>query len=147
MKVILKEDMDTLGRAGDTVDVKDGYARNFLLPRRKAVKATPQNLRNLEFESERMKQELDKTKGEAERLADKIENLSFTISRQAGETEKLFGSVTSMDIARLLKEEGLEIDRKKILLEEPIKSLGVYTIPIKLHPEVVKEITISIVKA
>ena len=146
MKVILQVDVHSLGREGEVVEVKDGFARNFLLPHKKAVEATPLNLKRLEEESQHHQEKTSKTKKQAEILAQKLEAVSCTLSRQAGETEKLFGSVTPMDIEKYLKEEGFEIDRKKILLKEPIKSLGVYSVPLKLHPEVTTHLKVWVVK-
>ncbi len=146
MKLLLKIDIDSLGRNGDIIEVKEGYARNFLLPKQKAVKATPENLRRFERENVNTQKKASKEKKQAENLAQSVEAISCTIPMKAGETDKLFGSVTSIDIERYLKEEGLEIDRKKIMLKEPIKSLGVYPVPIKLHPEVTANLKVWVVK-
>jgi large subunit ribosomal protein L9 len=146
MKVILTENVDALGLAGDVVNVKDGYARNYLIPKSRALPATPGNVKKME----QMRKKIDafqaKSRHEAERLAQRIASLALTMTRQAGENEKLFGSVTSMDIERALHAQGVELDRKKILLEEPIKQLGVYQVPIKLHPEVTTEVEIRVEK-
>ena len=147
MKILLKVDVDSLGQAGDVIEVKEGYARNFLLPKKKAIEATPENMRLVERENLHLQKKASKAEKQAENLAQKIEALSCTISMKAGEADKLFGSVTSMDIEKCLKEEGLEIDRKKILLKVPIKSLGVYTVSIKLHPEVMANMKVWVVKA
>jgi large subunit ribosomal protein L9 len=147
MKLLLKVDVDALGQAGDTIEVKEGYARNFLIPKKMAIEATPENLRFLERENLHLEKQATRAEKQAESLAQKIETLSCTIPMKAGEADKLFGSVTSMDIEKYLKEEGLEIDRKKILLKEPIKSLGVYTVSIKLHPEVTADMKVWVVKA
>lgn len=146
MKVILVEDVDDLGRAGEILNVKDGYGRNYLIPRKKALPATPQNIQKME----KMKKELEaarsKARSDAEKLSERIRSLSITLSRKAGEGDKLFGSVTSMDIQRALKEQGIEVDRKKILLQEPIKSLGVFHVPVRLHPEVTTEVKVWVIQ-
>ena len=132
---------------GDLIQTKDGYARNYLLPKKIAVPANPQNLKTLEHQKTLLQQKQNRIKRDAEKLAQKIEKISCTISKPAGEEDKLFGAVTSLDIEESLNEEGLKIDRKKILLEEPIKSLGIYKVPIKLHPEVTAHIKIWVVKS
>jgi len=147
MKVVLLEDIPKLGKMGDLIQAKDGYARNYLLPKKLAVPANPQNLKTLEHQKTLLTQKQNRIKRDAEKLAQKIEKISCTISKPAGEEDKLFGSVTSLDIESSLNEEGLKIDRKKILLEEPIKSLGIYKVPIKLHPEVTANIKIWVVKS
>jgi large subunit ribosomal protein L9 len=146
MKVILKVDVDALGKAGDIVDVKDGYARNYLIPKKKAIEATPENLKRIEEESRIGQEKASRARRQAEKIARKIESLSLTVVRQAGEKDKLFGSVTSIDIEKSLKEEGIEIDRKKILLKEPIKSLGIYSVPIKVHQDITANLKVWVVK-
>ncbi|MCX8012117.1 MAG: 50S ribosomal protein L9 [Desulfobacterota bacterium] len=147
MKVILTEDVAGLGKLGDLIQVKDGYARNYLIPKKLALPANPQNVRVLEHQKNIIKQKQNRIKREAEKLAEKIEKMSCTIAKPTGEEDRLFGSVTSIDIEQNLKEEGIVIDRKKILLEEPIKSLGIYKVPIKLHPEVTANLKVWVVKA
>jgi large subunit ribosomal protein L9 len=147
MKVILLEDMEALGMAGEIVTVKDGYARNYLVPKKKAIPATESNLKRLDQMKKRWEARQLKAKHDAERLKERMESLSLTLQRRAGDNEKLFGSVTSMDIERALNEEGISIDRKKILLEEPIKKLGIYQVPVRLHPEVTAQIKVWVVKA
>jgi large subunit ribosomal protein L9 len=147
MKVVLLDDIPKLGKMGDLIQTKDGYARNYLLPKGLAAPANPQNLKNIEHQKTLLTQKQNRVKRDAEKLAQRIEKVSCTISKPAGEEDKLFGSVTSLDIEESLNEEGLKIDRKKILLEEPIKSLGIYKVPIKLHPEVTANIKIWVVKA
>jgi large subunit ribosomal protein L9 len=146
MQVILKQDIEKLGKQWDQVKVADGYARNYLIPKGLAMEATPQNLMILkrfqEAEARKKRKELE----QAEQIAKKIRSLSCVITRQAGEGDKLFGSVTSIDIANFLEENKIEVDRKKIGLEEPIKSLGVFRVPIKLHPEVIVELKVKVVK-
>ena len=146
MKVILIEDVKKLGSMGDIVQVKDGYARNFLFPKNLAKLATDSNLSIIEEIKKKKIQALLKEKKEAELLKEKISLVSCTISIEAGEDDKLFGSVTSQDVAEAFEQEGFSIDKKKIILEEAIKKLGVYHISIKLHPEVTAEAKIWVVK-
>jgi len=146
MKVILVEDMPSLGKMGDLVKVADGYGRNYLIPQGKAIKATTHNLKILEHQTKQLKNKTDKIKRDAEKLAKRIEAVSCTVAKPAAE-EKIFGSVTSMDIAEGLKVEGIEVDRRQINLDEPIKTLGIYTVPIKLHPEVTARLKVWVVKA
>ncbi len=145
MKVILKEDIKNLGRMGDTVNVKDGYARNFLFPKGLAMEATEQNRKAVErLRREHAMHEI-KEKEDAQIVKDKLSQVTLTFTAKAGEEGKLFGSITSMNIEEALKAQGVEIDRKKITLEEPIKRLGEYTVTIKLHPEVSAEIKVNVV--
>jgi len=146
MKVILMEDVPSLGKMGELVKVADGYGRNFLVPYGKAIKATTHNIRILEHQTKQLKGKIDKIKRDAEKLAKRIESISCTVAKPVGDEEKIFGSVTSMDIVESLKVEGIELDRKKIILDDPIKSLGIYTVPIKLHPEVTAHLKIWVVK-
>ncbi len=136
MQVILLEDIPSLGKVGDLVKVSDGYGRNYLIPKKKAIFATEKNLKALQHQKALVQQRQNKMKKDATRIAQELETLSCTFKKHVGESGKLFGSVTSMEIEAFLKEKGFEIDRKKILLEEPIKSLGLHTVPIKLHPEI-----------
>ncbi|MGQ9559046.1 MAG: 50S ribosomal protein L9 [Candidatus Oleimicrobiaceae bacterium] len=147
MKVILKQDFEKLGKAGEVVEVKAGYARNYLLPKGVALEATSSNLRVFEEQKKLDAQRLDKAKKAALALADKLEGVSCTAAVAAGEEDRIFGSVTSQTIAQLLKEKGFDIDKKKILLEEPIKALGIYDVPIRLHPEVEVKVKVWVVKA
>lgn len=146
MKVILTEDIPHLGNAGSLIKVKDGYARNFLIPHGKAVKATTQNLKQLEHQKFQVQARLQKIQREAEQLARRIESVSCTVAKAAGEEDKLFGSVTAADIQASLKNEGIEVDKKKILLDEPIKKLGIFTVPIRLHPAVTAQVKVWVVK-
>lgn len=130
MEVILKQDIDKLGKAGTVLKVKDGFARNFLIPKSLAVPSTPANLKKLEKEGQRKALELEKSRKKAQDLSQKLEGLSLTIPALTQEEDKLYGSIASQDIARTLKEEGFEIDKNNILLDEPIKSLGIYEVPI-----------------
>jgi large subunit ribosomal protein L9 len=146
MQLILKEDIPSLGKAGDVVNVRDGYGRNFLLPKKKAILAAPNNLRQLEHQKKIVEALKLKQKKKAEELCEKLATLSITISRDAGEEDKLFGSVTTKDISEALRNEGFIIDRHDIHLEAPIKSLGIFDVPAKLHPEVTATVKIWVVK-
>ena len=146
MEVILKTNVDKLGDEGDLVSVADGYARNYLIPRKLAIEATSKNRRALDHEKRMESDRAAKEKKEAEKLAEELSNLSCTIRMQAGENDRLFGSVTSLDIAAALEEQGIMIDRRKILLDEPIKELGVVTVPAKIHPDVTADIKVWVVK-
>ncbi|MDY6863867.1 MAG: 50S ribosomal protein L9 [Thermodesulfobacteriota bacterium] len=147
MEVILLEDIPDLGQVGLKVKVADGFGRNYLLPQKKALKATPQNIKLVELEIARREDIFLKEKKIAEKLAKKISGISCTISKQVGDEDKLFGSVTSMDIEKALKQEKIDIDRKNIILSEPIKSIGIYTVPIKLHSEVTAQLKVWVVKS
>jgi len=146
MEVILSQDVDKIGKAGVVVKVKDGFARNFLIPNRLAVPLTPANLKKLEEGNKAQKQQLEKLKREAEGLGGRLSGLSLTISALSKDNEELYGSVSAQDIAGSLKEEGFEIDKEAILLAEPIKALGIYEVNIKLHPEVQAKVKVWIVK-
>lgn len=144
MQIILKEDVEKLGNIGDIVDVKRGYARNFLLPKDMAVEATPKNLNQLEHHKRVIAGKIKRIQKESETLADKIGQVSVTIRHRAGEEEKLFGSVTSMEIADALKEQGIEVDKRKIVLDEPIKRLGEYEVAVKLAGGVSAKVKVSV---
>lgn len=146
MKVILKEDMENLGNFGDAVKVANGYARNYLIPRGMAVEASEGSLKQFESQKEARTKKVSKQKGDAEKLAGEISLLQLDFQRKAGEDDKLFGSVTSMDIESALGGKGYRIDRKNILLPEPIKTLGVFTVSVRLHPEVKAEFKVSVGK-
>ena len=146
MQVILLEDISSLGNAGDLVKVSDGFGRNFLIPQKKAILATEKNIKSLEHQKRLVQHRMAKTKKDVQRLAQEIENLSCTFAKPVGESGKLFGSVTTMEIEAYLKENGIEVDRKKIHLEEPIKSVGMYTVPIKLHLDVVANLKVWVVQ-
>lgn len=145
MKVILKEDVKSLGAMGSVVNVADGYARNYLIPKNLAVEANTKNVKTLEHEKKKIAEQAKKIRNSAQLLAEKISSMTITLSAKAGEEEKLFGSVTNMDIAEALKKEGLDIDRKKIALDEPIKRLGSYTVGIKIHPELIARLNVAVV--
>ena len=146
MKIVLRTDVETLGRRGEVVRVADGYARNYLLPKKLALEATPGNLKLIEQERRVQEVHEAKEKQEAEALAARIAQLSCTAVRKVGENEVLYGSVTGADVAELLEKEGFSLDKRKILLEEPIKSLGIYEVPIKLHPQVTASVKVWVVK-
>lgn len=132
MKVILRQDFESLGKVGDLIDVKDGYARNYLIPRNIAYLATESSLRMLEEEKKQSAKRLEKEKKEAESLAGELAKLSITIKMKVGEDEKLFGSVTSQMIADAVAEKGMTLDKRNIELEDSIKSLGIYDVPVRL---------------
>ncbi len=146
MKVILLNDIEKLGQAGDMVTVKDGYARNFLVPTGMAVKADPKNLRQLEAQRKaaeaRTMRELRTHKALAARLA----KCTLTTKVKVGEEDKMFGAVTSQDICDMLAQQDIDIDRRTIDLPEPIKALGVYTIPVKIHTDVEAHVTLKVIK-
>jgi large subunit ribosomal protein L9 len=146
MEIILLEDVPSLGKVGDLVRASDGYARNYLIPNKLAIKASPKSRKKLEHEKRLAQDKMDKVRRDAEKLAKRIEEFSCTISKPVGESGKLFGSVTSKDIEQQLNENGFHIDRKNIELEEPIKNLGVYTIPIRLNPEVTANLKLWVVR-
>lgn len=145
MEVILTRDVEKLGKRGDVVNVSAGYARNFLFPKKLAEEATPKNIKKWEKEKEIIELKEEEMRAELQTKAEKIRNLVLEIEAKAGEGGRLFGSVTSGDIAEAIKEiTGEEIDRKKIQLEEPIKSLGAFPLKIKFSPDVVSEITVIV---
>jgi large subunit ribosomal protein L9 len=146
MEVILTENVSGLGREGDVVKVADGYARNFLIPKQLAVEAIEKNRRVLEHKKRQDISQDARQKKEAEKLASELVNLSCTIPMRAGETDRLFGSVTAMDIAKALNEQGFEIDRRKIELEQPIKELGAFTVPIRIHADVVANVRVLVIR-
>lgn len=146
MRVILREDVEKLGKVGEVVSVADGYARNFLIPRNLATTATKGGLQAIEHITREKALRDQKKRRELERLKTTIEKLSLMTEKEVGEEEKLFGSVTSAEIALLLKEQGVEVDRRKIELEEPIKALGIYEVPVKLAPEVTATVKLWVVR-
>ncbi|MDP2912058.1 MAG: 50S ribosomal protein L9 [Candidatus Omnitrophota bacterium] len=146
MKVILVEDVKSIGTMGDVVDVKDGFARNFLFPKKLAREAVGSNLKIIEDIKKKKLLAAARQKKEAEGVKAKLELLSCTITVEAGDDDKLFGSVTSQDISHAFEAEGLVIDKKQIIMEEAIKKLGVYHVSVKLHPEVTAEVKVWIVK-
>jgi large subunit ribosomal protein L9 len=146
MEIILREDVQHLGKAGEMVKVKDGYARNYLLPKGLAYVATEGNRKRVTFEAERIARQRATEKETAEGEAAKLAGLSLTFAMKVGEEDKLYGSVTASDIQRRLEEQGVHVDKRKIDLPEPIRSLGEFHVGIKLHAEVRPEITVVVVK-
>jgi large subunit ribosomal protein L9 len=146
MKVLLKEHIEGVGHLGDVLEVSDGFARNFLLPRKKALEASPRNVKEFEHATRLLAEKARKEKVELEAHARKISAMSLTITMKAGKDGKLFGSVTSKDIEEGLAEKGVTIDRKKIQLTQPIKALGTMTVPIKLHRDVTATVSVEVVK-
>ena len=147
VELILLEDVEDLGTIGDTVRVAEGHARNYLLPRNLASTLCPANLRRLEAKKLRLQQDYEERIAVAKTLADKISKLSITIPVEAGDNDKLYGSVSAAQLAIVLAEEGITVDRHAFLLEEPIRELGVYTVDIKLHDEVTTTLKVWVVRA
>ncbi|QWV94916.1 50S ribosomal protein L9 [Geomonas oryzisoli] len=147
MKVILKENVDNLGHIGDIVKVAPGYARNYLLPKGFAIEATEKNAKALEHAKRHLEYKKNKVLEAAKLIAAKIEGITLSIAHQAGADDKLFGAVTNMELAEQLKAAGVEVDRKRIVLDEPIKHLGEFTAAVKLHPEVAATLKVVVTKA
>lgn len=143
-EVILRAEVDNLGHAGDVVEVAPGYARNYLLPRGLAYVATEANKHRVEQEKEKYEERLREQKVAAERIAGELEQTELAFERMAGEEDQLYGSVSSADIADRLEEEGFEIESEQVGLDQPIKALGEFTVPIRLHPEVSIEIQVKV---
>jgi len=143
-QVLLREDIDNLGARGEIVRVKAGYARNYLLPRNLAVEATSNNLRQIEGERAALAKREAKDRSSAELQAEVLRGLKLKFERRIGEAGVLYGSVTSMDIAHELKEQGYEIDRRRIVLREPIKRFGSYEVPVRLHRDVTVQLPVSV---
>src|SRR6266545_4178407 len=143
-KILLREDVDDLGARGEIVRVKAGYARNYLLPRRLAVEATSSNVKQIEGERAALAKREAKERSTAELQGTQLRNLTLKFERKVGEAGVLYGSVTSMDVAHALNEQGYEIDRRKIVLREPIKRFGNYTVPVRLHRDVTVELPVSV---
>ncbi len=144
MKVILNEEMENLGKAGDLVTVADGYGRNYLLPRGLAVLATARSVKQLEHQKKVVGDRQAKVVSELSKVKQAIERVSVTITAQVGEEGKLFGSVTAMDLAQALAREGIQVDRKRILLAEPIKHVGDTEVEVRLHPEVIAKFKVCV---
>ena len=140
MEIILREYVEHLGKRGEIVKVADGYARNYLLPRKLALPATPGNLKHVERERKIMEAKEADEKAQAQAIATRLEAVEIVITRRVGDTEQLYGSVTASDIADFLKGKGFEVDRRKLLLPEPIKAIGEHAVPLKLH----REVTVSL---
>ena len=146
MKIILRQDHQKLGKVGDLVDVKDGFARNYLIPRNIGYQATDGNLRALEEEKHQQTRRLGKEASKAQKLAVELEKTSITLKMKVGEDEKLFGAVTSQMIADSLLEKGFTLDKRIIEIEEPIKALGIYSVGLKLHPTVEAKVKVWVVR-
>ncbi len=146
MKIILREDVERLGERGEIITVKDGYARNYLIPQKLALLATSGNMKMFEEEKKQRDVRGNKTRRLADQLAKKLKSVSITAAVSVGEEDRVFGSVTAQTISNLLKDKGFDIDKKKILLEEPIKALGVYTVSLKLHQDVQGKVKVWVVK-
>ncbi len=146
MEVILREDIERLGNRGQVVKVADGYARNFLLPKRLAVAATDANRKIVEQERQAHLRREAKQKSEAEDLAKLLGGVTVSIAQKAGENDQLFGSVTAKDVTDALARQNYTVDRRKVQLEEPIKQLGEFKVPVRLHKDVIAEVTVQVVK-
>ena len=148
MEIVLLEDVKALGKKGQIVKVNDGYARNFILPKKLGIEATPKALNDLKLQKANAQRIEDQKLSEAKELAEKLSKLSVTVSMKAGEGGKAFGSVSSKEIAAALKEQhGIELDKKKILLGESLKSFGNYEVAVKLHPQVTGKFTVKVTEA
>jgi len=145
MRVILKQNIDDVGLEGDILDVSKGYARNYLIPKGFALEATAQNIKMTEGQRTKIEARKVKVKEDAEKVRKSLAEVTVTIPQKVGEEEKLYGSVTTMDIAAQLEKQGVEIDRKKLLLDKPIKTLGEFDVPVKLHPQVTGHIKVLVV--
>ena len=147
MEVILLERVEKLGAIGDVVTVKDGFARNYLLPRDKARRATSANLKAFELERAAIEQRNEKNKSEAQRIADKIDGQTYVLIRQAGETGQLYGSVAARDVAEAVQAEGGKVERSQVVLNFPIKTLGVHEVPVRLHAEVTATVKVNVARS
>jgi large subunit ribosomal protein L9 len=147
MEVILLERVEKLGQMGDVVRVKDGFARNFLLPRKKALRATDDNRKRFERERSQLEAHNLKLKGEAEQVAKRMEGVSVVVVRQAGDTGQLYGSVSNRDVAEALTEAGYTVERRQVILETPIKALGVHSVRVSLHPEVSLQVSVNVARS
>jgi large subunit ribosomal protein L9 len=146
MEIILRLAVENLGKTGDVVNVKPGYARNYLLPHGLAYEATPGNLKRIQQERDRLEAAENERRGTAQGLAERLEQVSLTFSARVGDEGKLFGSVTSTDIAQQLEAQGFHIEKRQIDLHEPIKALGVYRVPVRLHADVKPEVRVWVIK-
>ncbi len=146
MKVILKEDIESLGKRGDTIKVADGYARNYLMPKGLAIAATSKSAQAIEHEKKLIAKRAEKEKKNAETLLASFAGVAVTIARKTADQEKLFGSVTTKDVEKSLADKGLKVDRKQIVLDDPIKQLGDFPVKIKLYPGITAEITVKVVE-
>ena len=146
MEVILSQDVPSLGKAGKVVKVKDGYARNFLLPKNLAFAATPGNLRRIAQQAKKRQEQYDQQKHSAQELADKMNKVSCTVSVEVNDQEKLYGAITDTEIVKAIEVEGFTVERKNIVVENPIQDLGIFEVGVKLHPEVTAKIRLWVTK-
>jgi len=146
MKIILLDDVAKVGRRGEVRDVSDGYARNFLIPKKLALSATAGNLQNLEHIKKQQDAKAGRIKGEADTLRQRIEETMYEEKRQASEEGKLFGSVTAQDLVDFLGRQGVKIERRRVQLDEPIRTLGETSVPIRLHPEVTAQLRVNVLR-
>ena len=147
MRIILLQDFEGLGKPGEQIDVKDGYARNFLFPKGLALKADKNSIKRFQEMARLKDKKKDRALKQSRELAEKLQAISLTIPVQVGEEDRVFGAVTSIEIAQQLKDKGYDIDKRQIILEEPIKALGIFEIPIKLHSEITASIKLWVIKA
>jgi large subunit ribosomal protein L9 len=146
-EVILEKDIERIGKAGDIIKVKDGYARNFLIPQGLALEVNPSNLRRLEEDKKQKESQREKVKQEAASLAEQLSGMSCTVTTEASDDDKLYGSITAMDIARAIEiEKNIKIDKRSVLLEEPIQTLGIFEVSVKLHPEVITKVRVWVTR-
>ncbi|MCA9406562.1 MAG: 50S ribosomal protein L9 [Candidatus Omnitrophica bacterium] len=146
MEVILSENVPSLGKVGDVVKVKDGYARNYLIPNKKAFTATAGNLKKIKLQQEKQKAKLAEEKGSAEKLAEQLAKVSCTVTVEVNDQEKLYGSITEADVVKALDVEGFTIDKKDVVFEKPIEELGIFEVGVQLHPEVTAKIRLWVTK-
>ena len=146
MKVILSQNVDKLGEIGDVINAKDGFARNFLIPQKMACLATAENLKRIEKQKARHQTELADKKTKAEEFAKKLSGVSCTINVEVNDLEKLYGAISEADIAKAVKDENFEIDKKDIIIEKPIEELGIFEIGIRVHPEVTAKVRVWVTK-
>ncbi len=146
MEIILRQAVENLGKPGDVVKVKPGYGRNYLLPHGLAYEATPGNLKRIQQERDRLDAAENERRGAAQGIAEKLEQVSLTFSARVGDEGKLFGSVTAADVAQQLEAQGFHIEKRQIDLHEPIKALGVYRVPVRLHADVKPEVRVWVIK-
>lgn len=146
MKIILLDDVPALGLRGEIRDVADGYARNYLIPQRLALLASPSNLKNIEQIRKRQEARAEKDKADAHAQAQAIEALTISLTRQASEDGRLYGSVSAQDLVAILSRQGINVEKRRIVLDAPIKALGECTVPIRLHPEIIAQLKISVAR-
>ncbi len=145
MEIILRQDIDELGLEGDIVDVARGYARNFLIPKGRALEATQQNIKALELQRKKIDVRRLKAREQAESLKEKMADIEIAFSQKAGEEGKLYGSITSMDVASALEKQGIVIDRRKVVMERPIKNVGEFEFPVRIYPQVTGTVKVVVV--